>query len=93
MSLLYRSVRALLARGCTVRQVLHCSLPAELVDGPDGVAIRTLAGLVSPYVGSLALIKAVEDAAVDLKTPPRRGATTRSVDDAPAGRRRGNKTR
>lgn len=93
MSLLYRSVRALLARGCTVRQVLRCSLPAEMVDGPDGDAVRMLVGLISPHVGSLALIKAVESAALDIKATPRRGATTRSVDDAPAGRRRGNKTR
>lgn len=76
MSAVYRAVRALLALGCSPRQVLECSLPAELVDGCDSV--RLLAGLVAPHRGSLALQRYVEQAHDELRAPRIR-ATSRQT--------------
>jgi hypothetical protein len=86
MTILYRAAYALLARGCTVRQVLSCSIPAEQIADKD---VAFLVGLIAPHLNSRALRNAVEHAAEDLsKTPLRRGVTAKCVDEVPAGRRR-----
>ena len=83
--LLHRALIALLRRGCTPRQLRQCSIPAELVED-EGV--RVLAAILVRHRNTDMLERAVEMAARELRTQPRPKAA--GVDDAPAGRRRGN---